>query len=133
MSQRVFYALERRNGLLFVRAAVGDGVASPVIARLLVDTGSSFTVLSTRILQSAGCSIPDGQRLISITAASGVVQAPRLNVPLFNTLGRSEADWAIVALDLPSSAGVDGLLGIDFLVLCGAMIDIKRSRIVIES
>lgn len=57
MSQRVFYPLERRNGLLFVRAAVGDGVASPVIARLLVDTGSSFTVLSRRILQSASCEI----------------------------------------------------------------------------
>jgi predicted aspartyl protease len=132
MSQRVFYPLERRNGLLFVRAAVGDGVASPVIARLLVDTGSSFTVLSKRILQSARCEISPSQRLISITAASGVVRVPRLKVPLFNALGRSQADWDIVALDLPSSAGFDGLLGIDFLELCGAMIDVKRSRIVIE-
>jgi hypothetical protein len=72
------------------------------------------------------------QRLISITAASGVVRVPRLKVPLFNALGRSQADWDIVALDLPSSAGFDGLLGIDFLVLCGAVIDVKRSRIVIE-
>jgi hypothetical protein len=132
MSQRVFYPLERRNGLLFVRAAVGDGVASPVIARLLVDTGSSFTVLSRRILQSASCEISSPQRLISITAASGVVRVPRLKVPLFNALGRSQMNWDIVALDLPSSAGFDGLLGIDFLVLCGAMIDVKRSRIVIE-
>jgi predicted aspartyl protease len=128
----MFYPLERRNGLLFVRAAVGDGVASPVIARLLVDTGSSFTVLSKRILQSASCEISSPQRLISITAASGVVRVPRLKVPLFNALGRSQMNWDIVALDLPSSAGFDGLLGIDFLELCGVVIDVKRSRIVIE-
>jgi predicted aspartyl protease len=132
MSQRVIYPLEKRNGLLYVRAAVGDGVAQPVIARLLVDTGSSFTVLSNQILQSAGCEMPRSPRLISITAASGVVQAPRLQVPLFNALGRAQANCAVVALDLPSSAGVDGLLGIDFLELCGAMIDVKRSRVVIE-
>jgi predicted aspartyl protease len=133
MSQRVLYPLERRHGLLFVRAAISDGVLAPVIARLLVDTGSSFTVLSTRILQSAGCEIPALPRLIAITAASGVVQAPRLKVARFDALGRSQLDYAIVALDLPRSAGVDGLLGIDFLALCGAMIDVKRSRIVIES
>jgi hypothetical protein len=54
MRQRRLYPLERRQGLLFVRAAVGDGIVAPVIARLLVDAGSSFTVLSMRILQSAG-------------------------------------------------------------------------------
>jgi hypothetical protein len=50
MSQRLLYPLEQRNGLLFVRAAVGDSIISLVIAQLLVDTGSSFTVLSTQIL-----------------------------------------------------------------------------------
>lgn len=132
MSQRVLYPLERRNGLLFIRAAVGDGRTSPVIARLLVDTGSSFTVLSKRILQSASCETSSAQRLVNIVAASGVVQVPRLQVPIFNALGRSQRAWPVVALDLPISAGFDGLLGIDFLMLCGAVIDVKRSQIIIE-
>ncbi len=36
----------------------------------------------------------------------------------------------MVALDLPRSAGVDGLLGIDFLMLCDATIEVRRSQIV---
>jgi hypothetical protein len=70
--------------------------------------------------------------LISITAANGVIRAPRLKVPVFSALGRSQTAYDVVALDLPSSAGMDGLLGIDFLMLCSAKIDVKRSRIVIE-
>ncbi len=130
MSQRVIYPLERRNGLLFVRVSVGTGVTPPVVARLLVDTGSSYTVLSTQILVRSGCEIPRSPRLISITAASGVVQVPRLKVPLFNALGRLQVDYEVVALDLPRSAGVDGLLGIDFLMLCDATIEVRRSQIV---
>jgi predicted aspartyl protease len=133
MSQRVLYLLERRRGLLYLRAAVGDGVSTPVIARLLVDTGSSFTVISNRVLQSARCEMPQTPRIISITAAGGVIRVPRLQVPLFSALGRSQSSYEVVALDLPSSAGVDGLLGIDFLTLCGAMIDVKRSQVVIEA
>jgi hypothetical protein len=34
MSQRVLYPLEQRNGLLYIRAAIGDGMLKPVIARL---------------------------------------------------------------------------------------------------
>ncbi len=132
MSQRLIYPLERRNKLLHIRVAVGNGESSPVIARLLVDTGSSYTVLSKRIIESAGCEI-SASRLISITAAGGIVQAPRLKIPLFSALDRSAVDYDVVALDLPTSAGVDGLLGIDFLELCGATIDVRRSQIVVES
>lgn len=133
MRQRRLYPLERRQGLLFVRAAVGDGIVAPVIARLLVDAGSSFTVLSMRILQSAGCEIPLSPRLISITAANGIVQVSKVKVSVFSALGRSQSPYEIAALDLPSSAGVDGLLGIDFLTLCGATIEVKRSQIVIKN
>jgi hypothetical protein len=76
VSQRVIYPLERRNGLLFVRVSVGTGVTPPVVARLLVDTGSSYTVLSTQILVRSGCEIPRSPRLISIMAAIGILSLP---------------------------------------------------------
>ena len=132
MSQRVLYPLERRKELLYIRVAVGNGISTPVIARLLVDTGSSFTVLSQVVLQSADCPNPITPRMISITTASGVVQVHRLKIPLFSALGRSQTNYDVVALDLPRSAGVDGLLGIDFLTLCCATIDVNRSQIIIE-
>ncbi|MEO0014948.1 MAG: hypothetical protein RLZZ535_3337 [Cyanobacteriota bacterium] len=41
MSRRTIYPLEVRNGLLFLRVAVGDSIRQPVIARLLVLTKRS--------------------------------------------------------------------------------------------
>lgn len=73
MSRRVIYPLEVRNGLLFLRVAVDDRVKQPIIARLLVDTGSSYTVLSTQIVRDAGCDLQLPQGYVAITAASGAV------------------------------------------------------------
>jgi predicted aspartyl protease len=128
--QRVIYPLERRNGLLFLRIAVGNRDA-PVIARLLVDTGSSYTVISTRILQDAGCDLESALRKISITTAGGLIRAPIVQVSTLNGLGRSVTGYSVVALDLPVSAGADGLLGIDFLMLCGATIVVRSAQITI--
>jgi len=40
--------------------------------------------------------------------------------------------FPVIALTLPAAAAIDGLLGMDFLKLQGAIIDIKRSRVEIE-
>lgn len=40
---------------------------------------------------------------------------PRLGVERLSSLGRHRADLAILAHTLPPSAGIDGLLGLDFL------------------
>jgi hypothetical protein len=40
-------------------------------------------------------------------------------------------EYGVVALDLPVSAGADRLLGIDFLMLCGATIVIMQAQIMI--
>ncbi len=129
--QRVIYPLERRNGLLFLRLAVAHHGNAPVIARLLVDTGSSYTVISRRILQDAGCDLAAALRQTPITTAGGIIRAPIVAVDSLSGLGRSVTEYPVVALDLPVSAGADGLLGIDFLTLCGATIAVKTAQITI--
>jgi hypothetical protein len=49
------YQTERWKDLLWVRAAIGVVDQQVVVARLLVDTGSSFTILSTNLVRLAGC------------------------------------------------------------------------------
>jgi predicted aspartyl protease len=132
MSQRLIYPLERQNGLLFTRAAVSEEQSSPVVARLLVDTGSSFTVISRRVLQNIGVNLQGLSRSVSIVAAGGVLRAPIVRVSSFNAFGRSVKSYSVVALDLPNDIA-DGLLGIDFLRNCGATIDVKRSQIIVET
>lgn len=131
MSRRAIYSLEVRNGLLFLRVAVGDSIRQPVIARLLVDTGSSFTVLSTQVLEDAGCNLQLPQGFIAITAASGVVQGKIFEVPQFSALGQTIEKFRVVGFNLPKSADMDGLLGMNFMRSCGAIVDTGEACITI--
>jgi predicted aspartyl protease len=133
MNRRAIYPLEVRNGLLFIRVAVGDGIRQPVIARLLVDTGSSFTVLSTQVLKDAGCDLQSPQGSVAITAASGIVRCEIFEVPQFSTLGQTVSKLRVVGFNLPKSADMDGLLGINFMRNCNAIVDTGKACIIIPS
>lgn len=121
--------MEVHNGLLFLRVAVGDGIRQPVIARLLVDTGSSFTVLSTQILEDAGCNLQSPQGFITITAASGIVRGKIFEVPQFSALGQTIEQFRVVGFNLPKSVDADGLLGMNFMRNCKAIVDTGNAYI----
>ena len=50
-----------------------------------------------------------------MTTGSGVEFVPRLAVRRIEALGQTRTDFGVLGHTLPSSAGVDGLLGLDFL------------------
>jgi predicted aspartyl protease len=131
MSSRRFYSLQRSGNLLWLKAAVRSSSSDPRIIRLLVDTGSSYTVLPTAILQEIGCRPSDALQQITMMAAGGIVQSPIVIVPEFQCLGRSLKNFRAVALNLPFNPLVNGLLGMDFLQACKAIIDLEKSRITV--
>jgi predicted aspartyl protease len=133
MSRRTPYPLDVRNGLMFLRVAVSDGVRQPVIIRLLVDTGSSFTVLSTQVLENAGCDLNSPQGFVAITAASGIVRGKMFEVPQFSALGQTIDRFRVVGFNLPKSVDADGLLGINFMRNCGAVVDVGNACITIPN
>lgn len=51
---------------------------------------------------------------VQVTTGSGVEFAPQLELARLTVLGRERADFPVLAHTLPPSAGVDGLLGLDF-------------------
>jgi hypothetical protein len=67
----------------------------------------------------------------TIVAAGGVIKVPIIAVPLFNCLGIEKENFPVVALNLPDSSMVNGLLGMDFLLECGAVIDIVKAEILV--
>jgi hypothetical protein len=52
---------------------------------------------------------------VQVTTGSGVEYAPRIKVSRFGALGQERASFPILSHTLPPSAGIDGLLGLDFL------------------
>lgn len=52
---------------------------------------------------------------VQVTTGSGVEFVPRLQVSRLHALGRERAAFPVLSHTLPPSAGIDGLLGLDFM------------------
>ncbi len=85
-----------------------------VWCEMVLDTGSSRTVLDERLLARAGYDLIVAPRA-SVTTASGRVEAKIVTVRQISALGVSANDFPVLAMPLSRLLGVDGLLGLDFL------------------
>ena len=133
MTSRITYSLQRSGNLLFLRASLRGPDSSMTRVRLLIDTGAAYTTLPTSFLEEIGCEVNDVNRRIPIMMASAVGRAPVIQISEFNCLGKSMIDFPVVALNLPFSPLMSGLLGMDFLSQFGATIDIKKAEITMQS
>ena len=129
MRQGSAYRLFRQGNLLLLRAAIGGSDGGVVVARLLVDTGASYTIVPTEVVEALGCDILHPMRVIRIVAANGIIEAPMVALPWFHCLGQRLENFPVVAYTLPSGTFVDGLLGMDFLSRFRAVISVGAAEI----
>ena len=108
------YPLERVGNLLLTKAAI-SGPAGVKVVRLLVDTGSVYTIVPVEVLESVGCSPAVSPEHVRLITGSGYIIAPRVRVVWLQCLGQKVDQMAVVAHTLPFGSLVDGLLGMDFL------------------
>lgn len=123
------YRLLRQGRLLVLRAAMGGKDGGVVVVRLLVDTGASHTVLPVEVVEALGCDTSHPLRTTRMTSANGVIIAPVVAVAWLHCLGQRIRDFPVVAHTLPTGTFVDGLLGMDFLDRCQAVIFISEAEI----
>ncbi len=129
---RIYY-VQRQQNVLWLRAAVSGNNNIPLLVRLLIDTGASYTILPKKILQLIGCNMDQTLGNKKIVTANGTITVPIVTVPSFNCLGIKLENYAVVALDLPANSFTDGLLGMDFLCEVKAIIDVAKGEIKVES
>ena len=108
------YTLEHVGDLLLTKAAI-SGPAGVKVVRLLVDTGSVYTILPVEVVESIGCSPAASPKHIRLITGSGYLIAPKVQVSWLQCLGKKIDQMAVVAHTLPFGSLVDGLLGMDFL------------------
>jgi len=99
------------------------------VVRLLVDTGSAYTILPVEVLESIGCSPAVSIEHVRIITGSGYLIAPKVRLSWFHCLGQKVDRMTVVAHTLPIGSLVDGLLGMDFLGPLGAKILIAERAI----
>ena len=103
MNQERIYQLSQYGNLLVVNAAVGgkDDLVRKV--KLLLDTGSSYTVLRSNLLQDIGCDLEKPSQTIRTLTPGGMVTAPIVIAPWFSCLGQRVDNFPIVAYTLPAT------------------------------
>jgi predicted aspartyl protease len=119
------------EGLIVVKAEV-VGPTRPIFVRLGLDTGSTHTVISVAMLVAAGCDPVAAPERLQVTTGSGVEFAPRIPVHRLKALGHERLEFSVLAHTLPPSAGVDGLLGLDFMRGLTLTVDFREGKIVLK-
>lgn len=108
------YSLERHGQLLMLKSLL-EGPEGKAYTKLLLDTGSAYTIISQEILENIGCSPAVAKKRQRIITGSGYEIVPAVHLNRFHCLGKSIEDFEVLAHTLPFGTYVDGLLGMDFL------------------
>jgi len=107
-------AFNPKRGLIIVNARI-CGPLGEVVARLALDTGASTTVVRNALLVVIGYSLDSLPKTVNFTTGSGVEAAAIVTVEKLQALGLERSDFSVIAHTIPPNAGIDGLLGLDFL------------------
>ena len=105
---------DSQQGLIVVRAELFGPDGSAVL-RLALDTGATSTVVSVGMLVAIGYDPALVSDRVQVTTGSGIEFAPRVILDGVVALGQERSGFPVLGHTLPPSAGVDGLLGLDFL------------------
>ena len=71
-------------------------------------------MVSAKLLTAIGYDLSLGT-LVPVTTGGGVIQVPEITVSQLDALGQTRTDFSVLAHNLPSTATIDGVLGLDFL------------------
>ncbi len=118
------YPFNAEQGLVIVRAKL-VGPSGNAILRLALDTGATSSMINVAMLVAIGYDPSIEQARHQVTTGSGVEYVPRISLNEINALGRKRVYFPILAHTLPPSAGIDGLLGLDFLRSCRLTADFR--------
>jgi hypothetical protein len=102
-----------QRGLIIVSTEL-SGPAGSAVLPLALDTGAAGTMVNVGMLVAVGYDPALIPERIQVTTGSGVEFAPRVMVGQIVALGQGRTDFPVLGHTLPPSAGVDGLLGLDF-------------------
>ncbi len=123
-------SFDPEHGLVVVRAEV-TGPAGIALLRLALDTGATTTLINSSLLVALGYDPAAAHERTEVTTGSGVEFAAKVPLDKILALGQERKSLPVLAHTLPPSAGVDGILGLDFLRGFILTIDFRNGRVTI--
>ena len=123
-------SFDGQQGLVVVRTQV-SGPSGIAVVGLALDTGATRTLVNVSLLVAIGYDPAATLERTEVTTCSGVEFAALVSLGKIVALGRELADFPVLAHTLPPSAGVDGVLGLDFLRGQLLTIDFLNGRLIL--
>ena len=102
---------EKRGQVVVVEVMLNKTVP----AKLVVDTGATYTMISLATARELSIDPQQTQRTMPFQTANGVIQAPLTNLESVTVGGMEIKNLTAAIHDAVSSAQVAGLLGLNFL------------------
>lgn len=103
-----------KRGLVIVRTEL-FGPSGSIVVRLALDTGATGTMVNVGLLTTIGYDPSLSPSRVQVTTGSGVEYVPQFAMSRIKALGQERSNFSVLAHTLPPSAGIDGLLGLDFV------------------
>jgi predicted aspartyl protease len=127
----VSFAFQPHRGLILVQAEL-KGPAGTGILSLALDTGATATTVNQSRLMQLGYDPAGTTDRFQVTTGSGIEFVARITVEKVAALGQERAGFPVLCHTLPPSAGVDGLLGLDFLRGQILTVDFRNGRLTLR-
>ena len=104
-------------GDLMLATAYLKGPKLDISIKLLVDIGSTYTVISEKIIRRIGVAVANVQDMRWIVTGSCEERLPRVRLERFDCLGQSLSNFPVLVHTFPRRVErhIAGLLGMDFL------------------
>ena len=106
-------SFNRDQGLIIVPTKVW-GPTGDTIVRLALDTGATMSLVNADVLAFLGYDSKRAKETVQMTTGSHVQAAPKIRVEKLEALNRQRLSFPVVCHSLPATAGIDGVLGLDF-------------------
>ncbi len=116
--------------LIEVTAQAADGVTIPLL--MAFDTGADQTSISRRVALRLGFNPDASPNQVSVITASGSDTMPVITLPRLRALGHQRTNLRVVCLDLPVTAGIQGVLGSDFFRRFHIFINYQKGFLVVR-
>jgi len=122
------FAFDASKGPVIVEASC-SGPVGRFDLKLILDTGATNSLIRDAALAAVGYDPDASPARTIVTTGSGLVSVPIILLNRFSALGVHRLGFPVLCHTLPVGAGVDGLLGLDFLRGTEVPLDFRLGRI----
>jgi len=97
--------------------------------RLILDTGATTSLIRSTILIAVGYDPDASPNRVQVAMGGGIQLIPRVVLNRLSALGQHRLGFPVLAHTILPAAGIDGLLGLDFLRGTILTVDFRAAQI----